>query len=85
MNLWSPQRLIYTLKTAFAQSKSKTENTNDGEQFATEDQQQAGDLVSPQWSVLLLSASPQSRARGDLGTTLRAGLFKVIQHGSQNM
>lgn len=85
MNLWSPQRLIYTLKTVFAQSKSKTENTNDGEQFATEDQQQAGDLVSPQWSVLLLSASPQSRARGDLRTTLRAGLFKVIQHGSQNM
>lgn len=41
------------------------------------------------WYLPVLSAAalslPQSRAGGDLGTTLQAGLFKVIQHGNQNM
>lgn len=41
------------------------------------------------WYLPVLSAAalslPQSRAGGDLGTTLRAGLFKVIQRGNQNM
>jgi len=44
----------------------------------------AGDMMSPDGQCCWLPASFQSRAKRDLGTILKAELFKAIQHGNHN-